>query len=176
MFFEENKMNDDALKCGKCQNELIKPNTICSNCIVMRMNENSSSLNDFPKVKAIENLLTIEAKKRTEHEAIESLKTSMKKIDEQILEYKIGIVNTIEYIKQYGLKLKRNVKLSAINDNNELVMRKIDNFITESENSYEPINDDSKKVLQKIQQKLENYHAKCLEYLKNDNNQNLNFF
>ena len=71
----------------------------------------------------------------------------MKQIEDIIISFRTGIDKTVDYIKEYGLKLKMNAQLAAeemimeINEKNELIMNKIDNYIDKAIESFVPIND-----------------------------------
>jgi len=195
MYFEEDKINN-ALECEKCQKKLIKPTilpcgyTVCLSCIQivdeknkaftcdLCSNEHIIPQNGFPINKVVEKLLAIEAQKMTKYEAIESLKILMKQIEDIIISFRTGIDKTVDYIKEYGLKLKMNAQLAAeemimeINEKNELIMNKIDNYIDKAIESFVPINDSSKNEFLKTLQELECYQT---EWLNNLNNNNKNF-
>ena len=119
MYFEENKIN--ILNCEKCQKKLVKPImlpcgfTVCSSCVSdddqkftcdLCSDEHSKLENGFPINKSITKLLSVKPEKISKYEVIEAFKASINEIEEKIISLRTGVENGIDYIKDYGLKLK----------------------------------------------------------------------
>ena len=127
MYFEENKINN-ILNCEKCQKKLVKPVmlpcgfTVCSSCVSdddrkftcdLCSDEHSKPKNGFPINKSITKLLLVKSEKISKYEVIEAFKASINEIEENIISLRTGVENGIDYIKEYGLKLKMDAQLAA---------------------------------------------------------------
>jgi len=189
MYFEENKINN-LLNCKICQRRLEEPKilpcgfTVCYKCIPTECknfhcdlctNEHSVPMDGFQENKIIFELLLVKPEKISKCEVIEAFKASLNEIEEKIISLRTGVENGIDYIEQYGLKLKMDAEsaskemIEEINNNNEIIIKKIDDYVEKSINLFVPIDENHKSAFLKTQQELECFQVEWSKYLNNPN-------
>ena len=189
MYFEENIINN-VLNCKICKRRLEEPRilpcgfTVCHYCIpaecnnfncYLCTNEHNIPMDGFQENKIILDLLSVKPEKISKYEVIEAFKASINEIEEKIISLRTGVENGIDYIKGYGLKLKIDAKSAAkemieeINNNSEIIIKKIDDYIEKSISLFVPIDENHKSAFLKTQQELESFQAEWSKYLKNNN-------
>jgi len=188
MFYGENEIID-ILKCSKCKLNLDEPKilecgqTVCSSCLqLMHVNNKKYRCivcndqhvmpeNGLPINKAVQALLSIQPQEVYRSQAVAKLKETLKALKNNKSLLQNASDNSIERIKEQCIELRNQLQLATeqaigqINDLNDLFIKEINQYETETIKSYQSNKVNKEEINNTINQ-LDAFHSKWTEYLK----------